>query len=76
MQAQSDVDEMEQRRREEEAKIQLAYQHASSEVLSDSDEQPATAPKTVIREGEKIGRNDPCPCGSGLKYKQCHGKLK
>jgi preprotein translocase subunit SecA len=27
------------------------------------------------RFGEKIGRNDPCPCGSGKKYKQCHGKL-
>ena len=27
------------------------------------------------REGVKIGRNDPCPCGSGQKYKQCHGKL-
>ena len=26
------------------------------------------------REGEKIGRNDPCPCGSGKKYKRCHGK--
>ena len=24
--------------------------------------------------GQKIGRNDPCPCGSGLKYKKCHGK--
>jgi preprotein translocase subunit SecA len=28
-----------------------------------------------VREGHKIGRNDPCPCGSGKKYKQCHGKL-
>jgi preprotein translocase subunit SecA len=28
-----------------------------------------------IREGAKVGRNDPCPCGSGKKYKQCHGKL-
>jgi len=28
-----------------------------------------------VREGEKVGRNDPCPCGSGKKYKQCHGKL-
>jgi len=27
-----------------------------------------------IRVGEKIGRNDPCPCGSGKKYKQCHGR--
>jgi uncharacterized protein YecA (UPF0149 family) len=30
--------------------------------------------KQVIREGGKIGRNDPCPCGSGLKYKKCCGK--
>ena len=29
----------------------------------------------LVREGVKIGRNDPCPCGSGQKYKQCHGKL-
>jgi len=27
----------------------------------------------VVRAGEKIGRNDPCPCGSGKKYKKCHG---
>ena len=31
-------------------------------------------PKTVRREGEKVGRNDPCPCGSGKKYKACCGK--
>jgi len=30
-------------------------------------------PKTVVREGEKVGRNDPCPCGSGKKYKKCCG---
>lgn len=30
--------------------------------------------KQVVREGEKIGRNDPCPCGSGQKYKKCCGK--
>ncbi len=30
--------------------------------------------RTVQREGAKVGRNDPCPCGSGKKYKQCHGK--
>ena len=29
--------------------------------------------KTIVREAEKIGRNDPCPCGSGKKYKKCHG---
>lgn len=30
--------------------------------------------KPVRREGAKVGRNDPCPCGSGLKYKKCCGK--
>jgi preprotein translocase subunit SecA len=29
----------------------------------------------VVRSGAKVGRNDPCPCGSGKKYKQCHGRL-
>jgi preprotein translocase subunit SecA len=36
--------------------------------------QQEAAPATVKREGEKVGRNDPCPCGSGKKYKRCHGK--
>ena len=31
------------------------------------------AADTFVREGEKVGRNDPCPCGSGKKYKKCHG---
>ncbi len=35
----------------------------------------AAAPATVVREGPKVGRNDPCPCGSGKKYKHCHGRL-
>jgi len=30
-------------------------------------------PQTVVRDGDKVGRNDPCPCGSGKKYKKCHG---
>jgi preprotein translocase subunit SecA len=28
-----------------------------------------------VRPAQKVGRNDPCPCGSGKKYKHCHGKL-
>jgi preprotein translocase subunit SecA len=28
-----------------------------------------------VRHAQKVGRNDPCPCGSGRKYKHCHGKL-
>jgi UDP-glucose 4-epimerase len=34
----------------------------------------ATAP-TIVRDAPKVGRNDPCPCGSGKKYKHCHGQL-
>jgi len=36
---------------------------------------PPPRPETRVREQPKVGRNDPCPCGSGKKYKQCHGKL-
>ena len=36
---------------------------------------PPPKPQTVKREERKVGRNEPCPCGSGKKYKQCHGKL-
>jgi preprotein translocase subunit SecA len=32
-----------------------------------------TAAATVQRQADKVGRNDPCPCGSGKKYKKCHG---
>ena len=36
----------------------------------------AEAPKKrPVRVAQKVGRNDPCPCGSGKKYKHCHGKL-
>ena len=47
---------------------------ASEDPLPD-DTQSAGAQNQVTREGPKIGRNDPCPCGSGKKYKQCHGAL-
>jgi hypothetical protein len=37
----------------------------------DYDDEPLPPPDTVVREERKIGRNDPCPCGSGKKYKKC-----
>jgi preprotein translocase subunit SecA len=37
-------------------------------------EAPPAAAKPTTAEGDKLGRNDPCPCGSGKKYKRCHGK--
>ncbi len=39
------------------------------------EEQPEAGTQPMVRNQPKIGRNDPCPCGSGKKYKQCHGKL-
>ena len=44
------------------------------EALTLPDE-PEAKTQPFKRFGDKIGRNDPCPCGSGKKYKQCHGKL-
>ena len=35
---------------------------------------PNAPPGAAKRDAEKVGRNDPCPCGSGKKYKRCHGK--
>lgn len=55
----------------------VQYQHAEyDETLGHEDgEAPAQSAQPVVREGVKVGRNDPCPCGSGKKYKQCHGAL-
>ncbi len=57
----------------------VQYQHASyDEALgtAEADEAESGAPvQPYERQGIKVGRNDPCPCGSGKKYKQCHGKL-
>jgi preprotein translocase subunit SecA len=36
---------------------------------------PAEAVAPFVRDAPKVGRNDPCPCGSGKKFKQCHGRL-
>jgi len=56
----------------------VQYQHAGyEEALAGGGGDPAPAPKAApfVRHVGKIGRNDPCPCGSGKKYKHCHGKL-
>ena len=79
VQQESDVEEMERRRREAQAEQAYQYQHAESNAMG-ADEAPAAADEEnaaqpFVREGRKVGRNEPCPCGSGKKYKQCHGKL-
>ena len=55
--------------------IQLEQPQPQRVILSHGNDPIAARPVTPQkREGEKIGRNDPCPCGSGKKYKRCHGK--
>jgi preprotein translocase subunit SecA len=54
----------------------VQYHHADTEeALATADASADNAQQPFVREGVKIGRNDPCWCGSGKKYKQCHGKL-
>ena len=56
----------------------VQYQHAGYEEAlagAGADAAPPPKPAPFVRQMGKIGRNDPCPCGSGKKYKHCHGKL-
>jgi preprotein translocase subunit SecA len=75
--SQEDVDRIEQQRKNQALNHQ--YQHAQLNELNDSeDETNQNSPdsvKPVLRSGPKVGRNSPCPCGSGKKYKQCCGKI-
>ncbi len=51
-------------------------QHAAAPVMGGGGEPPPQAEtQPFVRKERKIGRNEPCPCGSGKKYKQCHGRL-
>ncbi len=67
-----EVEALEKQRREEAERLakqqQLSHATESESLMSESEVKIAT-------EGHKIGRNDACPCGSGKKYKQCHGRL-
>ncbi|MEK9824536.1 MAG: SEC-C metal-binding domain-containing protein, partial [Gammaproteobacteria bacterium] len=82
VQSQSDVEKVDDQRRQQAENKDVNYQHAQASAIDEaagsSPEQPEqkpTAQTPYVRGGRKVGRNDPCPCGSGKKYKQCHGKL-
>jgi len=74
-QAQSAADEAEalqqQAQRQHDAELAHAQYHGSS----DSDEESGGLREPTADELAKTGRNDPCPCGSGKRFKNCHGKL-
>lgn len=75
--AEEDVEAIEEQRR---ASTQMEYQHAEASALAvgapgPMDESPQETQQPFVREGRKVGRNEPCPCGSGKKYKHCHGRI-
>src|SRR5690606_19962313 len=71
------MDAMEQQRREALQKQKMELQHDEVSALGEAPEQQSKPAQTpIVREGRKVGRNDPCPCGSGKKFKSCHGQLE
>ena len=70
--------EAQERLRRAEAARKMNFQHSQDQSAGgDQTREPREAAKaeTFVREERKVGRNEPCPCGSGKKYKQCHGRL-
>jgi len=79
---QEDVDAIERQRREQAERQQMNFEHSQASAMkgdTDSeggaDQEQDDKQDPYVRDMPKVGRNDPCPCGSGKKYKQCHGKL-
>ncbi|MGL6616820.1 preprotein translocase subunit SecA [Aeromonas hydrophila] len=71
-----DVEAMEEQQRQQAEAVPRTYTHAAADnQLVDDEAQAEAAPVTFVRDEQKVGRNDPCPCGSGKKYKHCHGQL-
>jgi len=77
-----EADAIERQREQERVKERVSYQHQAVSALANagSAESPPAAeaaqrPQPLRREAPKVGRNEPCPCGSGKKYKACHGRL-
>ncbi|ACY52641.1 MULTISPECIES: preprotein translocase subunit SecA [Vibrio] len=78
VQQQEEVERMEEQRRAqaEEAARRAQAQHAAAQnPLSEGEESEEGSNQPMVRDERKVGRNEPCPCGSGKKYKQCHGKI-
>jgi len=82
MQVRSEA-EVEREEMERQARLErmMQFQHAEAPSLAGTQEPPPVAPEpdTQVpfhRDVRKIGRNEPCPCGSGRKFKQCHGALQ
>jgi preprotein translocase subunit SecA len=59
--------------------VNVSYQHQQADSMHDEAESASAdkpqVHKPYVRSDKKLGRNEPCWCGSGKKFKQCHGKL-
>ena len=83
VQSREEMEEVERRRKqeleEELARARLRHDETSATAQSqgegNADDSRQSTPETFVRQERKVGRNEPCPCGSGKKYKQCHGKV-
>ncbi|GLR76877.1 preprotein translocase subunit SecA [Aliivibrio sifiae] len=77
VQQQEDVERMEEKRLQqaEAAARRQQLQHQNAESQLDDGETSEDGHTPVVRDERKVGRNESCPCGSGKKYKQCHGKI-
>ncbi len=72
--AEEDVAAVEEQRRKATKSIETQHKEVSAMAGADNAENQSGG-DTFVRKGRKVGRNEPCPCGSGKKYKQCHGRL-
>ncbi len=73
VQAEEDVEAVETQRRQD---APMEYRHDQASAVSGGQDQNGPAPdEPFVRDGRKVGRNEACPCGSGKKFKHCHGKL-
>lgn len=71
-----DMEAMEAQQRQQAEAAPRTYTHASAEnQLAGEEVASDEGHTTFVRDEQKVGRNDPCPCGSGKKYKHCHGQL-
>ncbi|EKF9171766.1 preprotein translocase subunit SecA [Vibrio cholerae] len=72
VQQQEEVERMEAQRR---AQAEEAARHAQAQHASADDAEQDESNQPMVCDERKVGRNEPCPCGSGKKYKQCHGQI-
>ena len=66
---------LENRRRERDAKSRLNFEKSDGSAIVESEKDEFQPRTPFVRRDRKVGRNEPCPCGSGKKYKACHGRL-